>query len=147
MKGKQYIDTPDKYYAEDIGLRNARLGFRQQEMPHIMENIVFNDLIRRGFKVDVGVINSRETEDGKQKSISREIDFVVTTRRGKTYIQAAYAMQDEKKRDSEIKPFSMTNDAVKKIIIRGDTLGRWFDKDGIENINIVNFLLDENAIF
>ena len=147
VKGKQYIDTPDKYYAEDIGLRNVRLGFRQQEMPHIMENIVFNDLIRRGFKVDVGVINSRETEDGKQKSISREIDFVVTTRRGKTYIQVAYAMQDEKKRNSEIKPFSMTNDAVKKIIIRGDTLGRWFDKDGIENINIVNFLLDENAIF
>lgn len=146
VKGKQHIDTPDKYYAEDIGLRNARLGFRQQEMPHIMENIIFNELISRGLKVNVGVIKARENNGGKQKSISREIDFVITSRTRKAYIQSAYALPDEKKRNSEIKPFTMTNDAFQKIIVRADTLGRWYDNDGILNINIIDFLLDKTLL-
>ena len=146
IKGKDYIDTPSKYYAEDLGLRNVRLGFRQQEMPHIMENIIFNELISRGLKVNVGVIKARENNGGKQKSISREIDFVITSRTRKAYIQSAYALPDEKKRNSEIKPFTMTNDAFKKIIVRADTKGKWYDDNGILNINIIDFLLDKTLL-
>lgn len=146
IRGKQYINSPDKYYAEDIGLRNARLGFRQQEMTHIMENIIYNELVSRGLKVDVGVINSRETINGMQKSVPREIDFVITTRNKKFYIQSAYAMPDEQKRNSEIKPFLMTKDAFQKIIVRADTIGLWYDNDGILNINIIDFLLDKTLL-
>ena len=111
-----------------------------------MENIIFNELINQGLKVDVGVINARENNGGKQKSISREIDFVITSRTRKAYIQSAYALPDEKKRNSEIKPFTMTNDAFQKIIVRADTLGRWYDNDGILNINIIDFLLDKTLL-
>ena len=97
IKGKSYINTPSKYYAEDLGLRNARLGFRQQEPTHIMENIIYNDLCMRGKAVDVGSITTRESHGGKQSSVTREIDFVVNTKGRRTYIQSAYAIPDETK--------------------------------------------------
>ena len=126
IKGKDYIDTPSKYYAEDLGLRNARLGFRQQEPTHIMENIIFNELRIRGKAVDVGSITMRESHDGKRTNITREIDFVVNTRGRRTYIQSAFAIPDETKMTSESYPFFLTGDSFEKIIIRGDITKRWY---------------------
>ena len=146
IKGKDYIDTPSKYYAEDLGLRNARLGFRQQEPTHIMENIIFNELRIRGKAVDVGSITMRESHDGKRTNITREIDFVVNTRGRRTYIQSAFAIPDETKMTSESYPFFLTGDSFEKIIIRGDITKRWYDDKGILNIGIIDFLLDKSVI-
>ena len=146
IKGKDYIDTPSKYYAEDLGLRNARLGFRKQEPTHIMENIIFNELRIRGKAVDVGSITMRESHDGKRTNITREIDFVVNTRGRRTYIQSAFAIPDETKMTSESYPFFLTGDSFEKIIIRGDITKRWYDDKGILNIGIIDFLLDKSVI-
>ena len=147
VKGKAYLDSPSKYYSEDIGLRNARIGFRQQEMTHIMENIIYNELIIRQFSVDVGVVYGREyNENNNSVRVPREIDFVVTSGGKKTYIQSAYALSKEEKQQAELKPFSLTGDAFPKIIVRKDIGRRWYDDNGILNINIIDFLLDENVI-
>ena len=143
IKGKSYINTPSKYYAEDLGLRNARLGFRQQEPTHIMENIIYNDLCMRGKAVDVGSITTRESHGGKQSSVTREIDFVVNTKGRRTYIQSAYAIPDETKMAAESYPFQLTGDSFDKIIIRGDISKRWYDDKGVLNIGIIDFLLDK----
>lgn len=146
IKGKSYIDTPSKYYAEDLGLRNARLGFRQQEPTHIMENIIFNELRIRGKAVDVGSITMRENRDGKRTAVTREIDFVVNTRGRRTYIQSAFAIPDEAKMTSESYPFFLTGDSFGKIIIRGDISKRWYDDKGVLNIGIIDFLLDKSLV-
>jgi predicted AAA+ superfamily ATPase len=147
VKGKSYFDYPYKYYCEDIGLRNARIGFRQQEMTHIMENIIFNELIIRGFHVDVGVVFSRELNaNGHSIRVSREIDFVITNGGKKTYIQSAFALSSEVKKAAELKPFSLTGDSFPKIIIRKDIGKRWYDDNGILNIELIDFLLDETVI-
>ncbi len=146
IKGKDYIDTPSKYYAEDLGLRNARLGFRQQEPTHIMENIIFNELRIRGKTVDVGSITMRESRNGRRTTITREIDFVVNTKGRRTYIQSAFAIPDETKMDSESYPLSLTGDSFEKIIIRGDISKRWYDDKGVLNIGIIDFLLDKSLI-
>ncbi len=147
VKGKNYFDYPNKYYCEDIGLRNARIGFRQQEMTHIMENIIYNELIIRGLAVDVGVVySSGKDSKGRSVQIAREIDFVVNSGGKRTYIQSAYALPDEEKAATENKPFSLTGDSFPKIIVRHDIRKRWYDDKGILNIGIIDFLLDENVI-
>lgn len=147
IKGKAYFDSPSKYYSEDIGLRNARIGFRQQEMTHIMENIIYNELIIRGFSVDVGVIYARTTNaHGSSVRVPREIDFVVTAGGKKTYIQSAYAISSDDKLESEIRPFALTGDSFAKIVVRKDVGKRWYDDNGILYINIIDFLLDKNLI-
>ncbi|MCM1535482.1 MAG: hypothetical protein NC126_06130, partial [Clostridium sp.] len=137
----------NKYYCEDIGLRNARIGFRQQEMTHIMENIIFNELIIRGWSVDVGIVTSTEKNGkGRPSQVSREIDFIATLGGKKVYIQSAYALGTEEKALAENKPFSPIGDSFPKIIVRYDIRKRWYDENGILNIGVIDFLLDDRVI-
>lgn len=145
VKGKGYFDYPNKYYCEDLGLRNARIGFRQQEMTHIMENIVYNDLRIRGCSVDVGIVYSCEKDSkGRAVEVAREIDFVATIGSKKVYIQSAYALESNAKTESENRPFALTGDAFPKIIVRQDIRKRWYDDNGILNIGLIDFLLDRS---
>ena len=147
VKGKSYFDSPNKYYSEDIGLRNARIGFRQQEMTHIMENIIYNELVARQLSVDVGVVYARTVNDnGNSVRVPREIDFVVNSGGKRTYIQSAYSISTEEKSETELRPFALTGDSFPKIVIRKDIGKRWYDDKGILNINIIDFLLDKNVI-
>lgn len=147
VKGRKYFEYPYKYYCEDIGLRNARIGFRQQEMTHIMENIIYNELIIRGFAVDVGVVFSNERNaSGSYSKVAREIDFVATKGGKKVYIQSAFALPDEEKAEQELKPFSLTIDSFPKIVVRKDIRKRWYDDNGVLNVELVDFLLDEQVI-
>jgi predicted AAA+ superfamily ATPase len=147
VKGKAYFDTPSKYYCEDIGLRNARIGFRQQEMTHIMENILYNDLVGRGLAVDVGIVYERKLNQNKNSvRVPREIDFVVNAGGKRTYIQSAYAIETEEKREAETRPFSLIADSFPKIIVRKDITKRWYDDAGVLNIGITDFLLDDKII-
>ncbi len=147
VKGKSYFDSPNKYYSEDIGLRNARIGFRQQEMTHIMENIIYNELMIRQFSVDVGVVYARTiNQNGNSVRTPREIDFVVTSGGKKTYIQSAYSMPTEEKVEVELRPFSLIGDSFPKIVVRKDIGKRWYNEDGVLNINLIDFLLDKELI-
>ena len=147
VKGKNYFDYPNKYYCEDIGLRNARLGFRQQEMTHIMENILYNELRIRGCQVDVGIVYSYEkNKSGHEVPVSREIDFVANHGGQKTYIQSAYALSSEEKKQTENRPFSLTGDSFPKIIVRHDIRKRWYDDQGVLNIGILDFLIDPSIV-
>lgn len=147
VKGKAYFDYPYKFYCEDIGLRNARIGFRQQEMTHIMENIIYNELIVRGFSVDVGVVYSREkNSSGNYLKTAREIDFVAVKGNRKVYVQSAIALPDEEKAAQELKPLSLTGDSFPKVIIRKDIRKRWYDDSGVLNIGLIDFLLDMEAV-
>lgn len=146
VKGKNYFDYPNKYYCEDIGLRNARIGFRQQEMTHIMENIIYNELIVRGCAVDVGIVYGTDTDKkGRSVQVPREIDFVATIGGKRVYIQSAYALSDDQKAEIENRPFGLTGDSFPKIIVRHDIRKRWYDDNGILNIGIIDFLLDQTA--
>lgn len=147
LKGKSYFDSPNKYYSEDIGLRNARIGFRQQEMTHIMENIIYNELAIRQLSVDVGVVYARTLNDnGSSVRVPREIDFVVNSGGKRTYIQSAYAMPTEEKAETEIRPFTLIGDSFPKIVVRRDIGKRWYDDNGILHINLIDFLLDKELI-
>lgn len=147
VKGKSYFDSPNKYYSEDLGLRNARIGFRQQEMTHIMENIIYNELINRRFSVDVGVVYARTVnENGNSVRTPREIDFVVNSGGKRTYIQSAYAMPAGEKAETELRPFALTGDSFPKIVVRKDIGKRWYDDNGILNISLTDFLLDQTVI-
>lgn len=147
LKGKSYFDSPNKYYSEDIGLRNARIGFRQQEMTHIMENIIYNELAIRQLSVDVGVVYARTLNDnGSSVRVPREIDFVVNSGGKRTYIQSAYAMPTEEKSETEIRPFTLIGDSFPKIVVRRDIGKRWYDDNGILHINLIDFLLDKELI-
>lgn len=147
VKGRSYFEYPYKFYCEDIGLRNARIGFRQQEMTHIMENIIYNELIIRGFSVDVGVVYSRERNaNGSSVRVPREIDFVVTSGGKRTYIQSAFALPDAEKEMQELRPFSLTGDSFPKIIVRKDIRKRWYDDNGVLNIGLIDFLLDDSVV-
>ncbi len=142
IKGKKYIDTPYKYYFTDIGIRNAFLDFRQQEENHIMENIIYIELKRRGFKVDVGVVEVRNKEGRKQY----EIDFIANKGNNKFYIQSALNIDTKEKREQEEKSFMNVNDFFKKIIIVKDNIKRWRDDKGIVIMGITDFLLDEDSL-
>ncbi len=147
IKGRKYIGSPQKYYYSDIGLRNARLNFRQTEENHIMENIIYNELIVRGFTVDVGVVeyNYRDN-DGKSKKSNLEVDFVVTDGSRKFYIQSALSVGEEEKRLQEIRPYSRIPDSFKKIVVVKDNIIPWHDENGILYVGIERFLLDTAAI-
>ena len=147
VKGKSYFESPNKYYCEDIGLRNARIGFRRQEMTHIMENIVYNELMIRQFFVDVGVVYARTiNQNGNSVRTPREIDFVVSSGGKKTYIQSAYSIPTEEKAEVELRPFALIGDSFPKIVVRKDIGKRWYDDNGILNINLIDFLLDKDLI-
>ena len=147
VKGRKYFEYPYKYYCEYIGLRNARIGFRQQEMTHIMENIIYNELVIRGFSVDVGVVYSNEKNDnGSYSKTAREIDFIASKGGKKVYIQSAFALPDDAKAEQELRPFSLTGDSFPKIIVRRDIRKRWYDDSGVLNIGLTEFLLDDSVI-
>lgn len=144
VKGKSYFEYPNKYYCEDVGLRNARIGFRQQELTHIMENIIYNELLIRRCSVDIGIVYSVErNKSGNPVQTPREIDFIASKGGKKVYIQSAYTMETEEKIVTENKPLSLTGDSFPKIIVRHDLKKRWYDESGVLNINIIDFLLDK----
>ena len=147
VKGRKYIGTETKYYFEDIGLRNAILNFRQQEEPHIMENIIYNELKYRGFNVDVGFVESwASMADGKSARLGLEVDFVVNNGAERIYIQSAFKLPTEEKKTQEERPLLDIKDSFKKIIITGDNIKRKTDEKGILTIGLLDFLLDENCI-
>ncbi len=147
VKGKDYFDYPNKYYCDDLGLRNARIGFRPQEMTHIMENILYNDLRIRGCSVDIGIVYGNEkNKSGQTVRVAREIDFVAAKGGKKTYIQSAYALETDDKAAAENRPLALTGDSFPKIIVRHDIRKRWYDENGVLNIGVMDFLLDETLI-
>lgn len=147
VKGKKYIDTPYKYYFTDVGLRNARLNFRQLEPSHVMENIIYNQLRIRGFNVDVGIVPVvKRTPDGKQQRVTLEIDFVCNKGSRKYYIQSAYQMLNEDKIRQEEASLRRVDDSFKKIVIIGQDIIPRRDDVGITTIGIYDFLLKDNAL-
>lgn len=147
VKGRKYIGSPLKYYFSDVGLRNARLNFRQQEENHIMENIIYNELCNRDFSVDVGVVEyCYKDENKKSKRVQLEIDFVANKGSKKYYIQSALTVGDEEKRQQEVRSLNRVGDSFKKIVVVKDNIIPWHDDDGILYIGIERFLLDENSM-
>ena len=143
VKGKKYIQTPQKYYFSDIGLRNARLNFRQQEENHIMENIIYNELIIRGYNVDVGVVEVRD-ENKNRKQL--EVDFVCNLGNKRYYVQSALNLDTREKTIQEERPLMNINDNFKKIIVVKDNLKHWMTEEGILVIGIQEFLLNKNSL-
>ena len=147
VKGRKYIKTPVKYYYSDVGLRNARLGFRQMEETHLMENVLYNDLIRRGFDVDVGVVEQNiRTETGKNARKQLEVDFVVNRGDERYYIQSALSIDDPDKKEQEIASLLRIPDSFKKIVVVKDYIKPWRDEHGIQYVGVEDFLLDESLI-
>ena len=147
VRGKSYFEYPMKYYCEDIGLRNARTGFRQMEMTHIMENIIFNELRVRNYSVDVGIVyENAKNKSGNYVKVQREIDFIASKGNKKVYLQSAFAMTDAEKQATELKPFRLTGDSFPKIIIRNDIGKTWYDDMGVLNIGLIDFLLDHSVV-
>ena len=146
VKGKKYFEYPSKFYCTDIGLRNARLNFRQQEETHIMENIIYNELLCRGYSVDVGVVEISEKNGEKKVRKQCEIDFVVNHGAKKYYIQSALSVSDPEKMETELRPLKNIKDFFKKIIISKSSMKPWTDEDGILHLGLYEFLLNENAL-
>ena len=147
VKGKKYLSTPSKYYFTDLGLRNATLNFRQQEENHIMENVIYLELIKRGFSVDVGIVETtKRNEEGKIVRNYAEVDFIANRGNNKFYIQSAFTMETEKKQKQEKNSLLNIKDFFKKIIIVKDDIKRKRDENGIITISIYDFLLDEESI-
>ena len=147
IKGKAYIETPKKYYFSDLGLRNARLNFRQSEPTHAMENVIYNELRMRGYRVDVGVIPvTIKDETGKIVRRQLEVDFICNLGSRRYYIQSAYSIPDEAKRKQEIRPFTKIDDSFKKIVITRDIVPAQYDEDGILTINVYDFLLNVDSL-
>ena len=142
VKGKKYIQTPQKYYFSDIGLRNARLNFRQLEENHLMENIIYNELLLRGYNVDVGVVELREGNQRKQL----EVDFVCNLGNKRYYIQSALNLETREKTIQEERPLMNINDNFKKIIVVKDNIKHWITEEGILVVGIIEFLLDKNSL-
>lgn len=136
VKGKTYFNYPNKYYYTDIGLRNARLNYRQFDPGHIMENVIYNELVRRGYSVDVGVIIERKHTE----KIQREIDFVVNSGDRRIYIQSAYQMDADKKENTELQSLKLTGNFFKKIVIRMDIPHSFYDDNGFFHCNLIDFL-------
>ncbi len=146
VKGKKYFEYPSKYYCTDVGLRNARLNFRQQEETHIMENIIYNELLGRGYFVDVGVVEVVEHNDGRQMKKQCEIDFVVNRGSKKYYIQSALSVSDPSKLETELRPLKNTRDFFKKIIVSKTAMKPWTDEEGILHLGLYEFLLREDSL-
>ena len=146
VKGRKYIKTPSKYYYSDPGLRNARLGFRQIEETYLMENVLYNDLIRRGFDVDVGVVEIATTEGGKKERKQLEVDFVVNRGNDRYYVQSALSIADPEKKKQETASLLRIPDSFKKVVVVRDYLKPWKDDHGIQYVGIEHFLRDENIL-
>ena len=147
VKGRKYIGTPLKYYFEDVGLRNARLGFRQTEETHLMENVIYNELRARGFTVDVGVVHVREKKDnGIREHNNLEVDFIASLGSRKYYIQSAFGIPDSEKEKQEKASLLRINDSFKKIVIVKDVINVQHDENGITTINLFDFLLNDNSL-
>lgn len=146
IKGKKYFEYPSKLYCVDVGLRNARLNYRQMEETHLMENVIYNELLSRGYMVDVGVIEIVEINAGVRKKKNIEIDFIASMGNQKYYIQSALNIDNPEKKKIELRPFNSTNDFFKKIIITKTFLKPYYDENGILNIGILDFLLDKNSL-
>ncbi len=148
VKGRKYIGAQVKFYAEDVGLRNARLNFRQMEKTHLMENVIFCELRRRGHAVDVGVVETVEKDrNGKSLRKKYEIDFVVNSGFRKVYVQSAFEMSSEEKRDAELRSLKLTGDFFRKIVVTGGNERLWADQDGVLHVGVIPFLLDESILF
>ena len=146
IKGKKYINTPSKYYFTDMGLRNARLNFRQYEETHIMENVIYNELQIMGFNVDVGVVEYRKDVDGKSIRVQAEVDFVCNKADKRYYIQSAFSIPDREKMLQEQNSLTRINDSFKKIIIAKDAIKSHYNEDGVLILNLFDFLLEESSL-
>lgn len=147
IKGKSYIETPKKYYFSDFGLRNARLNFRQIEQTHAMENIIYNELRKRGYRVDVGIVPiATKDENGSVVRKQLEVDFICNLGLKKYYIQSAYSIPDEEKRIQETKPLNLIDDSFKKVVITGNIVPAQYDDRGILTVNIYDFLLNPSVL-
>lgn len=147
VKGKKYFSYPSKFYCTDMGLRNARLNYRQQEETHTMENVIYNELLARGYSVDVGVVQVTAVgTDGKQHQSQCEIDFVVNDGMNKYYIQSALNIDDKNKEKTELRPLLSTRDFFKKVIITKTRMKPWVDDNGIIHIGLYDFLLDKDCL-
>ena len=143
VKGRKYFDTLQKYYAMDLGLRNARLNFRQQERSHLMENMIYNELIRRGYSVDVGIVELTRIVEGKRKQSQYEIDFVVNVGNNKVYIQSALNVDTPEKKAQETFSLRNTGDFFRKIVVLDGSRKLWTDEDGVMYIGVIPFLLED----
>lgn len=146
VKGRKYYESIKKYYVVDVGLRNARLNFRQQEVTHIMENVIYNELRIRGYVVDVGVVESRVMRDGKSTYQQLEIDFIATNGLDKYYIQSAYALPTDEKREQELASLKKIDDSFRKIIIVGEDIATYMDENGYIFMGLFQFLKNERVI-
>lgn len=146
VKGKKYISSPAKYYFTDLGLRNARLNFRQQEETHIMENIIYNELLIRGFSVDVGIVEVYSKENDKTVRKSLEVDFVVNKGSSRYYIQSAFSVSNPEKKMQETNSLRRISDSFKKIVVVSERIVPWHDENGILFVGIEQFLLDEESM-
>lgn len=147
VKGKRYYEYPAKYYCTDVGLRNIRLGLRQMEESHIMENCIYNELKVRGYLVDIGVVQVREkTEEGQIRQKNCEIDFIARKGNKVYYIQSALNMDNLEKEKTELRPFLTVNDSFRKIVVSKSTGKSWIDENGILRIGTIDFLYDENSL-
>lgn len=146
VKGRKYIGTPKKYYFEDVGLRNARLGFKQVEETHIMENVLYNELRARGFSVDVGVVEKRERVDGHDERRRYEVDFVATLGYRRYYVQSALRLDTPEKREQEKRSLRLIGDSFRKIVVVKDVMRPYMDEDGILTMGLFDFLLDQGSL-
>ena len=146
VKGRRHLEGNAKYYCVDNGLRNARLNFRQVERTHLMENAIYCELVRRGYSVDVGVIRVVGKQNGKSVRTDYEVDFVVNRGARRVYIQSAWNVSDESKRDKEKRSLLMTSDFFKKIIVTGGNERLTVDDDGIVRVGVIPFMLDERVL-
>ena len=140
IKGNKYYESIKRYYVADVGLRNAKLNFRQQEVTHIMENVIYNELRMRGFTVDVGVVESREMRNGKMEYVQYEVDFIASNGTDKYYIQSAFALDSEEKKQQELKSLLKIDDSFRKIVIVGNDIAEYTDDKGIRYIGLFQFL-------
>ena len=141
IKGRKYFESIKKYYAVDVGLRNARLNFRQQEITHIMENVIYSELRIRGFLVDIGVVESRELINAKQVQSQYEVDFIATNGIDRYYIQSAYRLDTDEKKEQELKSLLKIDDSFRKMVIVGDDIAPYTDNHGITYMGLFHFLL------
>ena len=147
VKGRRYIGTPFKFYFSDLGLRNARMNFRQMEETHIMENVIYNELVGRGLGVDVGVVPvSTKGEDGKSQRVQLEIDFVCNRGSKRYYVQSAFALPTPEKRDQEQRPLLKADDGFKKVIVTKEGFEPHYNESGILMMNVYDFLLNQDSL-
>lgn len=146
VKGRRYLDYPEKYYAEDLGLRNARLNFRQTEKTHLMENAIYNELVARGCNVDVGVVSIEGNVNGKRDVRQHEIDFVVNLGLQKVYVQSAFSISDGEKRDQETLPLRRSGDFFRKIVVQDGFMPPMADESGIVHVGVIPFMLDPTIL-